>query len=743
MRRTHLGKSIALASALALSLGLANVGCQQKKAPAPAEDPYFGEGGLSDELPISRVALYQNGVGYFERVGVVEGEELTLRIRPDQINDILKSLTVIDLGEGRPVSISLPVDKNAIDALSSLPSQIRDEGGLLSLLEAFRGARVSINNNEIEGRIVGLESLRVLDNNGNSAEQWKATIKQGDGVLRVVALEDIHQLKINDRTLEVGLEKSLDISLNEGSWKPIELKVRMSNADKKKVLLSYIVAMPVWKPAYRLVLGEEDEGLFQGWAVVDNVSGSDWTDVAMALVAGTPMSFQYDLYSPQFVSRPDLTSRGRHAAIAPPVSESAWAADTTTTIGGLTDRNAAPAAARGMTGKGGGGWGGEGSLGDDDYYGYDQGAAPADEPMEAEESAKLRMEDYEANFQTASTGAEVSALFQYDIANPVTVPDRASALVNLVQSKGEAKEIVLFQPELYYAYDALQPYRAVEFMNTSSYDLEPGPITLYKANAFIGEGFLPRTAEGAVAYVTFAMDPEITLKNSSLETEEAAKIIRIYGGNVESELKSVTTVTYSLTNHRKEAVTAVIRRPIRAGWSLEPEPADMKQAASAYYIPVELAGGETKEMKLREVTPVRRTLSLDSTVTLELLKIQASEDALDPELKKQIDEVIAKKAELNTLEEELADLRAQKYEFSQEASRIANSLADIKDINESSAKALRDQLVKRASSIESDIAQRATRIAELSLQQSDTERTLRALFRSITFESQKPADPPK
>ena len=57
--------------------------------------------GAGDELKVTKVVLYQNGIGYFERRGRVDGDVVKLRIRPEQIADILKSLTVIDLAEGR------------------------------------------------------------------------------------------------------------------------------------------------------------------------------------------------------------------------------------------------------------------------------------------------------------------------------------------------------------------------------------------------------------------------------------------------------------------------------------------------------------------------------------------------------------------------------------------------------------------------------------------------------------------
>ena len=42
-------------------------------------------------LSLSRVVLYRNGIGYFERTGAIDGREITLRVRKDQINDLRNS----------------------------------------------------------------------------------------------------------------------------------------------------------------------------------------------------------------------------------------------------------------------------------------------------------------------------------------------------------------------------------------------------------------------------------------------------------------------------------------------------------------------------------------------------------------------------------------------------------------------------------------------------------------------------
>jgi hypothetical protein len=77
---------------------------------AHGRDPYAA---TDSTLGLDRVVLYRNGVGYFERSGAVDGEVLTIKVRKDQINDLLKSLTVVDRRNGQAVSVSMPLDPQA------------------------------------------------------------------------------------------------------------------------------------------------------------------------------------------------------------------------------------------------------------------------------------------------------------------------------------------------------------------------------------------------------------------------------------------------------------------------------------------------------------------------------------------------------------------------------------------------------------------------------------------------------
>ncbi|MDX9723593.1 MAG: hypothetical protein RBU37_22795, partial [Myxococcota bacterium] len=165
------------------------------------------------------------------------------------------------------------------------------------------------------------------------------------------------------------------------------------------------------------------------------------------------------------------------------------------------------------------------------------------------------------------------------------------------------------------------------------------------------------------------------------------------------------------------------------------EPAGTVTATGASYSPVQLEATTTTEFNLREVTPVTRSLTLDSRLAQEMLLAQLSDASMDAELKQQVQQVVDKQAELNTTREELERLRKEKAELESESWRVAQSLNDLADIKESSAKELRTKLIQRATEIENQIGALTTKLTELGIRERDTEKTLRALFTSITFEA--------
>src|SRR6188474_3755258 len=75
----------------------------QAQAPAPRPAAFQ----TPDSLPVRRVVLYKSGVGYFEHLGRVRGNQaVTIDFTSGQLDDVLKSLTALDLDGGRVSGVS-------------------------------------------------------------------------------------------------------------------------------------------------------------------------------------------------------------------------------------------------------------------------------------------------------------------------------------------------------------------------------------------------------------------------------------------------------------------------------------------------------------------------------------------------------------------------------------------------------------------------------------------------------------
>jgi hypothetical protein len=593
---------------------------------------------LTDKLPVSRVILYQNGVGYFEREGNVDDGAITIHCRRHQINDLLKSLTVIDYSSGRPVSVSLPLEKTGSRILHKLPKQVRNVSGLLDVLRVFRGARVRVSGDKgsVSGRVVGVDR-QIVEGKKGPLQGYRLTLKSPSGSLEVYPVHAIRKVAMVDRALEIGLDRSLDVSLDQGAWRPVKLTVRLAGKDTHKLRVSYIVEMPNWKPAYRLVIPDgKRQPLLQGWAVVDNVSGESWRDVKLSLVAGTPMSFIYDLHTPRFTRRVDLTPRGTRTALAPTTEKPGFGSDgddASKVAGGasakdqlqrLFSRRSRRARRR--------------------YF-----RKPRIAKKESYKASKRQFSEdarglnvtLQKQMVTRVRGNQIAGLFRYDLTDRVTVPDNSSTLVNIINSRVPGGEVVLFRPELTRHYNASHPYRAVRFTNNSGFALEKGPVTIYSGNTFVGEGFLERMNKGATTFLTFAIDNNVTLRRTSRSGYEVVKLLKIDNGRILSEMRRTVGYEYALTNRHTKPITAYIKTQRPGGsYKLHKAPQKTIRAGNIAYVPKALPAKGKSKLKVTWSTPVQRWVSITSAWAPTALNLFASSGKVPAAIRGIIDKLV-------------------------------------------------------------------------------------------------------
>lgn len=679
-----------------------------------------------DTIKVSKVVMYQSGVGYVERVGQVNGDSIALSIRSDQINDILKSLTVIDRSDGRPVSISLPVDRGSLKT-AEVP-----EGGLLELFKSFRGAHVTVKTRgrfTTTGRIVGVEKL-LITKEEDVVPKWKLTVVDASDVLHAFDYEDIESVSLLDHSLSDGLSRSLDVSLNDGDWKQVDINIQLDGDRKRDVALSYIVAMPTWKPAYRLVLGDDGKSVLQGWAVISNVSGSDWEDIDFSLVSGQPMSFTYDLYTPQYLDRPDLTSRGQQRAIAPKVTKSGYSNKIVRAMldGGVEDEKAyeeavmptAAAAAesydRGMTTVG-------------------IGAKSASKAAKTN-MAKRIVETPVESVVTQDYGAavamdQVGSFDTYTLESKLTVKDSSTALVNLLQHNLPAKEVRLF--DVSGSGEQNESWQTIQLKNDSNLALEPGPITIYHGSTFVGEGYLSRTAPGATAQLTFAAESRVSLSQRSTDSKEDYVVKSVSGGRIQYEYDQMKTYTFDATNHAGEDLTVMAQIP-RLGCY---EPVDMpddavKNDASISY-PIDVKARDKKQAEFKTKCRKQGSVSISAELAVEALENTLKVGKIPTDMVESVKEFVRLSKETRDLNESKWGKQSIKSSLESDQNEITSSLHDLKNVKSSSAEKLKNQLIARQTANEKQIAQLATEITEMQIRISENEIAMKELTRLIKF----------
>ena len=688
-------------------------------------------------LKLSRIVLYRNGVAYFERAGVVNGDALTLKVRKDHINDLLKSLTVIDRSSGKPLSVSIPLDPRVWQD-AALAMLMPGHGHLAEVLDALRGTPVIVEagSRHVGGRIVMVERVPLtLDpERGESAprEDHKLTLLDGD-VFEIVMLSNITAIRLAEGDLVMQLQRHLDASAGEGMFQQVEIVAHFADAGEHDLAVSYVADAPLWKPTYRLVLPDDASGkaLLQAWAVVSNVTGENWDEVQLALTSGAPLAFRYDLHTPQDVERPDLTQSGvdKHAqvsfgetsvgtgaaALAPPpmaaeMDREQATADEAEEAESEPRRSMAPMK-------------------------KERARAPmASKPLPAPAPSAIDLPLMAAMQAPRASAKQVAGLTRFDIGERVSLPDGSASMVQLVNQLVPGQEVFLYKPGGAGQGYEWNPYRVIRFENATDFVLEPGPITIYAGGSFVGEGLSEAVGSHDHATIPFAVEPSIIVHMSSDASGEAMKITRIVHGVIEVQSFRRNTTHWSVTAKPAASARRVLVRQPRAGegFSLIDPPQETETLPDAYFIPIALApNAASAELKVVEQTPAKLSLDIWDERAPELLRQLLAAPELDAKARAALQPVVDARAAIGRIDDELSGLQAQQDQLDQRAEEERQNLLAIQ--KDPRAAALRKRLSQRLEELTQQAAELGRKIVELNSQRMEKKIELEDRLRELDF----------
>ena len=760
-------KHTTLISRLALVAGLlgaaASTACVDSHGAYPATDQTLG---------LRRVVLYRNGVGYFERGGRMEGDLLTIKVRKDAVNDLLKSLTVVEREGGRAVSVSMPLDPQSW-ANAALATLGPGRGSLAEVLDVLRGTEVTLTTAEgsTSGRIVMVEEVKPAppEPRGPGApvepppqeRDHKVTLIDGD-TLQVVRLSKVVSLKLQDGDLALQLQRSLDATAGEGMFQQVDVAIRLSKPKTQDLVVSYVVSAPMWKPTYRIVLPENGKGkaLLQAWAVVDNTSGEDWRDVSLTLTSGAPIAFRYDLHTPRDVERSDLTESGVRRQARAAVGESTFeesgadesapaaspppppAEAATETRGGYYPPSPKTADKKGGAGSGPAGRASAANKDDDGYRAREKesslrrpsastpvtGALSQSAPRP--EPAAVDFESLKRSMQANTRASEASGLTRFDLTEKVTVPEGTSTMVALINEAVEGEETFLYRPGGGGVGYEANPYRVVRFKNATPYVLEPGPISIYAGGSFVGEGLSEAVGTKTSATIPFAVEPGILVTSTAKQDGDEMRLVKIVRGVLEVEsFARKTTVWTSKLQKKSDAPTTVLIRHPKAGWNyvLEPRPVGTEDLAEAYLIPVKIAASAVEgSTTVIEQTPSRISIGIWETRALPLLETLLASSQLTPEGRKKLEPIVQRRQAIGKIDTQVDGLKRQQVELDQRAQETRQNLEALKRDPAAAAAALRkrlgerlEQFTKDGDKLGRDVVELQTKRLELKVELED------------------------
>jgi hypothetical protein len=542
------------------------------------------------DIPITHMTLYKHGVGFFQRQAEVSGEQVELTFRVEEMNDVLKSLTAIDQGDGQVLSINYATPQSHEEQLAGSSVCLEDDRSLQDLLISLRGrpVRLLLDQAEaIEGRLVGIDE--VPDRQPLDTSLVSVLVADTERV-ETVPLGRIHGIEILDGHAVGDLRFFLDAALTQEDYRRVV--VHLTPGDHV-LTVSYVAPAPTWRVSYRLVAEEEDTdrgwALLLGWGIFDNRLEEDLEGISLSLVAGMPISFLYDLYTPFTPDRPVVEEEARVAAA--PV-------DFAAAVPGVPPP--APAAER--------------TLG----MGAGVGMAAMMAPPAAKDAVVARKaisrEALERAAPAAATGEALGELFQYRIGTPVTVGRGQSAMVPIVSADLRYEKDLLYNGSKM----PVHPVATLRLENETGLTLERGPVTVIEGGEYVGEALLPFTVEGGELVVPYAVELGVKVRMQASTARETHRL-HIQGAYLHFEEWDILKCEYQLNNATAEPVRVLVEHPRSSKYDLfrAPEPVERTDEHVRFEVEVPEQGETTLEVQERRLTRRREELRKQSYKALQ------------------------------------------------------------------------------------------------------------------------------
>ncbi|MCX7805212.1 MAG: DUF4139 domain-containing protein [Planctomycetota bacterium] len=629
-----------------------------------------------ESLPVRKVVLYKHGMGYFERGGKVSGDAtISLSFRADQMKDLLTSFFAVDLGGGRIGAVQYETKDPLSKQLQDIRIEVPENAALSQFLAQLKGARITARaaGEKTSGRILGIEPVvQVVD--GKSIQKgFRLVIMTDEGPVKSLDLFSISEFSLDDETLQRDLKRLLAISLDSKYTNRKKLTLSANGRGEREIRVGYLIETPIWKCSYRVIFdgkAKDAEAHLQGWALAENTTEDDWNDVEIAFVAGNPLSYVMDLYSPFYIRRPQVPIPGldflaANWGAAPEPSALPIDAEAKADRGLPMDEAEEDLAAAEE----------EGGLRRIEGAAESRiaASAPVATRMEPAAAAKPMGELLQSSVASVAKGVKVGEMFSYKGQEKVSIQKGRAAMVPILMQKVKGRKILYYKAAF-----SPKPANAYVLKNDTDLTLEAGAVTFFEEDTALGEGILSHTLPpGGQEIIPYAIDASVDV-TPQVRSERQP----YFKGVLADGILTLTCVeslinTWTIVNRGKSDVTLWFDQPRNAAYRLaRPEKAD-DEVGDHYRFSVTVRAGERKEFLVEEKRDVYDAVHLSNSDE-NAIRYYAAQRYLSEGAKAFLKEVADLMAQRAAVQRELREMQEQSRRLEEEQRRLRENMASMR-----------------------------------------------------------------
>ena len=668
-------------------------------------------------LPVKRVVLYKNGIGYFEHTARVHGnQDLGIDFTTGQLNDVLKSLTVVDLGEGRIGSVRYNSIAPLDERLRSLRLPFGEQVSNVEFLTALRGARVEVRSGSgsAMGRLLSVEKERRQNGKGDYVDVTTFAIITDAGEMRSFELGAGTAVRLAERELSDEVGRYLNLVGSSRARDLRRMTISALGSGERNVFVSYISEVPVWKSTYRIILPEKpgEKPLLQGWAIVDNTVGEDWKDVQLSLVAGAPQSFIQDISQPYYTRRP---------VVAPPESLMLSPQTHEATMNAPAAPPPLPLAPV--------------SPGSAGIPSTAEAVEVTASPLQVNTSSM--MISTALSKQTAEAeGKGFGDFFEYNVNQAVTINKNQSALVPILNARVEAEKVTLWtsgtSDEDSDSNHHPSALRALWIHNTSGLTLDSGTFNILEKDTFAGEGILDPIHPGERRLLSYAADTAVRVASEEDASERPITRVRIAKGLMITTREERESKTYKIRNADTMVREVVIEHPVKEDWKLVDAAVKPEESTASFHrFRVRVAPGSTAELKVESYHPLDTTFALTNLNDHEV-EVLADQQRVTVAMREAFGGVLAKKNEITGLDTQIKVRTKEHDSINTDQARLRENMKALKGSAEE--KALLQRYTHQLDQQEDRLATLQTELSDLTRRKDQAGQELDQMIQSIALD---------